>query len=41
MWSSYSYADSGRISRRTDQCTSQLIDTIKAIADVEDEELDE
>ena len=41
FWASSSAARSGRNARTHDQSTSQIIDIIKDIADVEDEELDE
>ena len=41
LWASSSAARSGRNARTYDQSTSQIIDLIKVIADVEDEELDE
>ena len=41
FWASSTAAISGRNARTRDQSTSQIIDIIKVIADVEDEELDE
>ena len=41
FWASSSAARSGGNARTHDQSTSQIIDIIKVIADVEDEELDE